>query len=360
MPFHGKWAILQGHNGEYTHKEDWRHAWDFAVLDEQGKQFENSGDFPHDYYCFGKSVLAPASGTVVEIISDQADNDIGTVNLQNNWGNSVVLKHGEYLYSSLNHLKADSVCVKEGENVKAGQKVAETGNSGRSAYPHLHLQFQASPFIGSKTLDYPLGYYLQTETNKIILRSFDRPEKNQFVMNVEITQLLKKSLGFIPGQILNVRYSQKDIEKQTKWEVFTTAFNTSYIYEKDSRSLAWFVNDGTTLYFTHFQGSKSSVLYFFYLGFYKVLEAYYPELEIRDELPQNQTFSFPLLTLQDFAAPFFIFLRTQYSMVYTHVDNPLQPSEIILRSELLKKIFGNVLKKQVFDIRINNRVFNLK
>ena len=106
LPFHGSWTVLQAHNGEYTHKEEWRHAWDFIVYGENGKQFRNNGDFPHDYYCFGKSVLAPASGTVVEIVNDIADNDIGNVNLENNWGNSVIIKHHDYLYSSLNHLKS--------------------------------------------------------------------------------------------------------------------------------------------------------------------------------------------------------------------------------------------------------------
>ncbi|HYW94355.1 MAG TPA: urea transporter [Bacteroidales bacterium] len=359
LPFYGKWTVLQGHNGEYTHKEEWRHAWDFIILDEQGHQFENAGDYPHEYYCFGKSVLAPAPGTITEIIDDQDDNTIGNVNLQNNWGNSVVIKHGEYLYSSLSHLKSGSVCVKAGDKVKAGQKVGETGNSGRSAYPHLHLQFQAAPYIGSKTLDYPLGYYLEISNGHKSLKSFQRPEKDHRVMNIEATPLLKNTLNFIPGQLINITSARKDVEKQATWEVFTTAQNTSYIYEKSSGSLAWFVNDDNMLYFTHFQGRKSSLLYMFYQGLFRVLKAWYPDLELKDELPQNQTFSFPLLTIQDFAAPFFIFLRSNYTLHYAGIDNPIQPSEITLHSELHKQVFGRTVKKHFFDIRISAKSIKL-
>ncbi len=359
LPFHGKWTVLQAHDGEYTHKDDWRHAWDFVILGDAGNPFKNNGDFPTDYYCYGKSVLAPASGTVVEIIDDVEDNDIGMINLHKNWGNTIIIKHAEYLYTSLNHLRSESICVKEGDKVKVGQKIGEAGNSGRSAYPHLHMQFQASPYIGSKTIDYPLGYYLEINNDKPVLKSFDRPAKDMIITNVESTRLLKNSFSLVPGRILNVKYTLDGKEGTTRWEVFTTIYNTSYIYEQDSNSLAWFVNDGVMLNFTHFTGSKKSLLYRFYLGLYRVLLSYYQDLEYRDELPQNLTFSFPVLTLQDLFAPFIIFLKTEYKMISKQVDNPLQPSEIYLHSELIKKIFWRTTKKNAFDIKITNEGINL-
>ncbi len=360
LPFHGRWTVLQGHNGEYTHKDEWQHAWDFVVTGEDGRQFRNKGDFPQDYFCFGKSVLAPAAGTVTEIRDNIADNDIGNVNLHNNWGNSVIIKHDEYLYSSLNHLKSGSVCVKEGENVSAGQKIGETGNSGRSAYPHLHMQFQSAPYIGSKTIDYPLGYYILPGPDIPRLKTFERPEKDQVISNIDSTYLLKKALRFMPGRILNVTWHQRGKQKNTRWEVFTTIYNTSYIYEKNSDSYAWFVNDDAMLYFTHFSGNRSSMLYLFYLAMYRVLQGYYQDLRIRDELPQDQTFKFPLLSFQDFIAPFWIFLRTDYKLNYVQTDNELQPSEIILLSEMKRKIVGHILNERSFHIRITEDTTELK
>ncbi len=354
LPFHGTWTVLQGHNGPFTHKDEWRHAWDFIQLDEQGKQFRENGDFPHDYYCYGKSVLSPAAGTIAEVADHVPDNDVGTVNLQYNWGNSVVIKHGEYLYSSLNHLKEGSICVREGDNVKAGQKIGEAGNSGRSAYPHLHLQIQSAPFIGSKTLDYPIGYYIERSLGKKELRVFDRPAMDRAVRNIEPSDVLNKVLGFIPGRISEVRYTHNGHRQTARWEVFTTVFNTSYIYDRDSRSLAWFVNDETMLYFTHYSGKKASLLYYFYQALYRTLKASYPGVEIRDEIPQNKTFAFPWLTIQDLTAPFFIFLRTEYSQVCTGVDNPVQPSVISLHSSINRRIFGRPWRKSEFEITISD------
>jgi urea transporter len=33
LPFFGEWTINQAHNGEHTHKGDWRHAFDFVITD---------------------------------------------------------------------------------------------------------------------------------------------------------------------------------------------------------------------------------------------------------------------------------------------------------------------------------------
>jgi murein DD-endopeptidase MepM/ murein hydrolase activator NlpD len=160
LPVMGEWKVTQGHNGEHTHREDWRHAWDFEIFDDEGHNFGNNGLEPKDYYCFGKPVLAPADGLVQEIQDGIPDNPIGEMNLGSNWGNTIVIKHAENLYTKLSHLKIGSIKVYKGTWVKRGEIIAHCGNSGRSAVPHLHFQVQSDPFIGSKTKDYPLANYL--------------------------------------------------------------------------------------------------------------------------------------------------------------------------------------------------------
>ena len=76
---------------------------------------------PEDYFCFGKAITAPFDGTVLEVINSIPDNTIGDVDTKNNWGNTVIIKHTEYIYSKLSHLKFHSVEVKEGDRVKQGQ-----------------------------------------------------------------------------------------------------------------------------------------------------------------------------------------------------------------------------------------------
>jgi len=170
LPFYGEWEVSQGHNGEHTHKGAWRNAWDFIITDKNGKQFKGKGDFTEDYFCFGKAITAPFEGTVIEVVNSIADNIIGDVDTKNNWGNTVIIKHADDIYSKLSHLKFHSVEVKEGDRVKQGRLLGKCGNSGRSPYPHLHFQFQSTPYIASPTLDYPLGHYLLVclQTQKII------------------------------------------------------------------------------------------------------------------------------------------------------------------------------------------------
>lgn len=362
LPFYGKWSVSQAHDGEYTHKEEWRHAWDFVILDENEQQYKNDGNYPQDYYCYGKSVISPAIGSIVDIIDNIPDNEIGKTNLNSNWGNTVIIKHAEYLYSSVNHLKPGSVSLKKGDNVKSGQKIGEVGNSGRSPYPHLHFQFQATPYIGSETIKYPFSYFIYDEKDKHQINTFKIPEKNQLISNVDTNSLMHQAFNFVPGQKLNIQYTENFQKAETVWEIHTNAYNNSYIFDPENNSLAWYINDGNLLYFTHFEGSKSSLLYYFYLGFYKVLQAGYKNLELKDEIPQNAAFGFPWLYVQDFISPFYLFLKSEYYSQLVSVDNPLQPTVLEIHAKLVNKIFNKTTEKKNFTITIqqDSIIFTMK
>ena len=167
LPFFGEWVVSQAHDGEHTHKDAWKHAWDFIIEDDNKKQYRGTGDNTSDYFCYEKKVLAPADGVIQEVLDGIEDNEIGDVNLNQNWGNSIVIKHSEYLYSQLSHLKAGSIEVSKGDTIRKGQVLALVGNSGRSPYPHLHFQLQATPYVGSATLEYPIGYYILNKGNAL-------------------------------------------------------------------------------------------------------------------------------------------------------------------------------------------------
>ncbi len=70
---------------------------------------------PEDFYCFNKPVLAPADGWVEEILDGVEDNAIDQVNLTQNWGNTIVIKHADKLYTKLSHLKNNSFRVGKGD-----------------------------------------------------------------------------------------------------------------------------------------------------------------------------------------------------------------------------------------------------
>lgn len=53
--------------------------------------------------------------------------------------NHIVIKHNNGEYSEYGHLKHKSAKVKVGDNVKVGEMIALSGNTGYSSGPHLHF-----------------------------------------------------------------------------------------------------------------------------------------------------------------------------------------------------------------------------
>jgi len=286
LPFWGEWTITQAHHGKYTHKEGWAHAWDFEIQDEDGLRCKNGGKVREDYYAYDKPVICPADGWVEEILDGVEDNNIGDSNLEQNWGNTVVIKHTESLYSKISHIKKDSFKVKKGDFIKKGDILAHCGNSGRSPEPHVHFQIQETPFIGSKTLDYPIGHYILHKDNSFILKSYKRPEKNEVISNITKNNTLFNAFHFVPGQQLKFQVVNGLQKKRTVvWEVQTDIYNITFLYCLKTKSKAWFKNDGSIHYFTHFEGNKNSLLFYFYLGAYKVITGFYKGLQISDNYP---------------------------------------------------------------------------
>ena len=353
LPFWGEWKVSQGHNGKLTHQGEWKHAWDFEITDEKGLTYSGSGDECEDYYCYNKPVLSPADARVEEILDDVEENSIGKVDLEHNWGNTLVLRHGEQLFSKLSHLKKGSFKVAAGDTVKKGQVLASCGNSGRSPVPHIHFQIQSTPYIGSKTLDYPISHYIRHQNNLFELRSWENPVSGVIVSNMNRNNSLEKAFHFIPGQKLSLIVQQQGEKEYTlNWEIELSALNTSCIFCEKSGSRAWFRNDGDIHYFTHFEGDRTSLLFRFFLGAYKVMMGYYPALLVKDVYP-IYTFSNRFLSLvQDFAAPFFLFIRSEYSLNYVSMEDSLNQSGISLRSTSSASIAGKEIRHMECEMYI--------
>lgn len=355
LPFLGIWSVAQAHDGEHTHKNEFRHAWDFIITDINGKQFMESGDHLTDYYCYDKMVLAPADGTVELVIDHIPDNLVGEVNIKENWGNTVILKHDDHLYTSLNHLKEGSVKVKEGETVKAGDELGRCGNSGRSPYPHLHFQVQGTPYIGSVTLEYPISYFILHQKEGFSLKSFAYPVKDDLVSNIEQNELLYQAFHFIPGQRYYWEVSLNGKITSSAWEVDTDPYNNAFIRCRETGAMAYFTNDGQMMYFTHYAGNKQCLLYYFFLSAFQIQQGFYQDLVIRDSYPLNLIYRQPLLGLQDLIAPFWKFLRSTYSCKYDWIDNEMSPSEIRLLSTAQNSLAGKILQKLDFTLIIQKK-----
>ncbi|OFI07502.1 murein DD-endopeptidase MepM [Clostridium acetireducens DSM 10703] len=91
------------------------------------------------------------SGTLIYAVAD------GVVTYSGNmsgYGNVVMINHGDFI--SL-YAHNSSLCVREGQNVKKGDVISYSGNTGMSTGPHLHFEIRKST---GETVD-SLSYYVR-------------------------------------------------------------------------------------------------------------------------------------------------------------------------------------------------------
>lgn len=335
LPFWGKWIISQGHNGDITHKDEWQHAWDFVIEDNDKKTYKDQGRTVNEYYCYNKPLLAPADGTIEEIIDNVEDNAIGDINTKQNWGNTIIIKHAENFYTKISHIKKGTFKHYKGEGVKRGDIVAYCGNTGRSPEPHVHFQIQATPYVGSKTLKAPFGHYvLHNELkNTFELKSYEIPKEREMISNIQRTQLLYKAFHFIPGRELKFLVNNGKTEYIIHWEIFTDIYNKTYIYEKETNAIAYFNNEQNLHIFTHYKGKSNTLLYYFFMAAYKTPLGYYKNLTVTDNYSLDFIHKNLWLYLQDFIAPFYVFLKPKFKLWFSYIDSDINTTEIKINSQ---------------------------
>jgi len=342
LPFWGEWTVSQGHNGKHTHKGDWGHAFDFIIKDDLSKTYKSRGAICENFYCYNKPVLAPADGIVEEIIDTVEDNEIGKTNTTENWGNSIVIRHLPGLYTQISHLKKDSFKVTKGDNVRCGDILALCGNSGLSPEPHLHFQVQTTPVIGSKTIDYPFGYFYENKNPALKLNQFTRPAEGDIVSGITGNAMLKNAFNIKPYSSLKFNgFNEKGLETTEQWDAYIDLYNNKYLYCKETESSAYYVNDGTMFYFTAFYGDKKSLLFYFYLTAYKVFLGTLDHIVVKDTLPLNSFSNNKLnIWVHDFVAPFYNYIRVLYSIKSLTTNNTINQEIIALKSKIQIKLFG--------------------
>lgn len=352
LPFWGEWTITQGHDGAFTHKDEWGKAFDFMILDEEGKSYRSAGLNCDDYYCFGKPVTAPADGFVIDIINHVEDNAVGELNTTHNWGNSIVIQHIQGVYTQLSHLKKESIKVKKGDYVKYGEVLAQCGNSGRSPYPHLHFQIQNNPVIGSGTTDYPFSYYLNVKQKS--LEQFARPTEGEVVANLRQHPFLFNAFNFLPDTSMKLyTRDEKGNEIIEHWDAYTDAFNYKYLHSRETDAVAYYTCDNMMFYFTAFYGSRKSLLYYFFLTAYKVLLSE-SDVPVNDKIPIHLIEKKKIISsLNDFTAPFFNFFKAGFREKIAQIDHALDTTALNISTEISITVFGNQSKHSESSIKIN-------
>ncbi|MBD7980152.1 M23 family metallopeptidase [Oerskovia merdavium] len=113
---------------------------------------------PERFVAFGRPILAPAGGVVVQVHDGEHDHEarrsqpalvpyaLGAAGRLREGVHAVAGNHvtialpGARAFVSLVHLRRGTVQVTVGDDVHVGQQLAECGNSGNSTQPHVHVQ----------------------------------------------------------------------------------------------------------------------------------------------------------------------------------------------------------------------------
>ncbi|NUO49005.1 MAG: M23 family metallopeptidase [Polyangiaceae bacterium] len=132
-----------------------RHALDLLVVENGTVMVDGVEDGPRATAGFGKPILAPLDGTVVDVSDGASDEELDP---KKPWGNHVVIDDGKGHFVAVAHLKQGSVRVAAGEVVKAGAPIGELGNSGNSSMPHLHIQVQDRATLDGSARTFPMRF----------------------------------------------------------------------------------------------------------------------------------------------------------------------------------------------------------
>lgn len=148
LPLSGKWNAVNGRNDHHCMGKQF--GFDF-VTPEDMRLHENpeKGKANTDHFTsLGKPLYAPADGIVVACSSGAKDyrrTFKPTIRKSDpTWGdmsgNHVVIKTANEQFILLAHMLKDSLTVRKGDIVSAGDRIGSVGNSGNTTGPHLHIE----------------------------------------------------------------------------------------------------------------------------------------------------------------------------------------------------------------------------
>lgn len=265
-PFKGSWQIYQGFNGSHTHKGNWQYALDFFQTD-NNLSFINDGAELSDFHCFGKPVLSPAYGVVVDLQNNIKDNLAGEVDTLNNWGNYLLIRLDCGAHVILAHLQERSIKVQVGARVYPGEHLAAVGNSGRSPQPHLHMHVQESAYIGSRTIPFHINGIITHSKNQNNYSMKSCPSENDSVSVPALNMAMKRSLNLLVGNRFEFRTeSSAGVIGVAKLEVTLDLAGQFWLLSENGAKVAFVVSDELLAFYNR-QGPEDLLLDAFILAF---------------------------------------------------------------------------------------------
>ena len=113
------WLCIQSNRGIVSHRGYEEFAFDFKMP-------------------VGSDVCAAREGRVLTVNVGHDGNGLNAPN------NRIVIEHPDGSRGVYLHLQKDGSLVKAGQDIRQGQKIARSGNVGRSMTPHLHFHVSSA------------------------------------------------------------------------------------------------------------------------------------------------------------------------------------------------------------------------
>lgn len=112
-----KFLLIQAYNSDMSHKNE-------ISLDFKMKK--------------GSKICAARGGMVTAVKEDSEEGGLKDDYLSK--GNHIIITHNDGSQAMYWHLQKDGVLVNEGDTIIQGQHIGYSGNTGYTAFPHLHFQ----------------------------------------------------------------------------------------------------------------------------------------------------------------------------------------------------------------------------
>ncbi len=150
------YSVRQLINGKYKNDNSYIYSLPFEtgkkvfLIQGYETQFSHKGERSLDFKIrTGTTICAARAGVVQSVREDSDKGGLKPENLAD--GNYVIIQHADSSTAWYWHLKKDGVLVNEGDTVQEGQPIGLSGNTGFSAFPHLHFEVQGRDAAGQYT-----------------------------------------------------------------------------------------------------------------------------------------------------------------------------------------------------------------
>lgn len=173
------------------------------------------------------SIIAHSDGVIIDVRSNYKKNDTKG----NSYGNYIIIKHDNGMYTLYAHMKYGSVTFNKGNIVKKGDMIGMMGNTGHAIGSHLHFEVRDKDF---NKIDPTI--YIDSDlpiVNTVLQESDIVSEKHkEFIINL-VKRTIRGDFGNGENRKKLLKDNYEEVQKQVNlnYKNNTTNWNSIRYYE---------------------------------------------------------------------------------------------------------------------------------